>query len=52
MSFETLVSYRKITRHHDTEDLDLNFHRRENLKSSNSLLRFHMYNKNSSRINK
>jgi len=29
---ETAVSYHKITRCHNPEDLDLNLHRRENLK--------------------
>jgi hypothetical protein len=28
---ETLVSYHKITRRHNSEDLELNLHRRENL---------------------
>jgi hypothetical protein len=32
---ETLVSYHNTTRRHDPEDLDLNLHRRENLKSRN-----------------
>jgi hypothetical protein len=32
-SSETLLSYHKTTRHHKPEDLDLNLHRRENLKS-------------------
>jgi len=30
---ETLVSYHNTTRHHSPEELDLNLHRRENLKS-------------------
>jgi hypothetical protein len=30
-SFETLVSYQNTTRRHNTEDLDLNLHRREKL---------------------
>jgi len=30
---ETLVSYRNTARRHNPEDLDLNLHRRENLKS-------------------
>jgi len=30
---ETFVSYHNITRCHNTEDLDLNLHRRKNLKS-------------------
>jgi hypothetical protein len=29
---ETLVSYHATTRHHNPEELDLNFHRRENVK--------------------
>jgi hypothetical protein len=33
MSSETMVSYSKITRRHNSEDLDLNLHRRENIKS-------------------
>jgi hypothetical protein len=32
-SSETLVSYRDTTRLHTPEDLDLNLHRREDLKS-------------------
>jgi hypothetical protein len=30
---ETLVSYHNITRRHNPEELDLDFHRRENVKS-------------------
>jgi len=30
---ETSVSYHNTTWHHNTQDLDLNHHRRENLKS-------------------
>jgi hypothetical protein len=33
---EMLASYHSITRRHNTEHLDLNLHRRENLKSCNS----------------
>jgi hypothetical protein len=32
-SFETLVSYRNTARGHNSEHLDLNLHRRENLVS-------------------
>jgi hypothetical protein len=32
-SSEKLVSYQNTTRRHNPEDLDLNLHRRENLKS-------------------
>jgi hypothetical protein len=32
-SSETLVSYHNTTRHHNSEDYDLNLHRSENLKS-------------------
>jgi len=32
-SSETLVSYSNVTRRHDPEDLYLNLHRRENLKT-------------------
>jgi hypothetical protein len=32
-SSETLVSYNNTTRRHKPEDLDVNLHRRENLKS-------------------
>jgi len=35
-TFETLVSYHKTTGRHNPEDLDLNPHRRENLKSGSS----------------
>jgi hypothetical protein len=34
---ETSVSYHNITRRHNSEDLDLNLHRREGLKSRISL---------------
>jgi hypothetical protein len=30
---ETLVSYHNNTRHHNTEELDMNLHRRKSLKS-------------------
>jgi len=30
---ETMVSYHNTTRRHNPDDLDLNLHRRENLKS-------------------
>jgi hypothetical protein len=30
---ETFVSYHNTTRHYNTQDLDLNHHRRENLKT-------------------
>jgi hypothetical protein len=30
---KTLVTHHNITRHHNPEDLDMNFHRHENLKS-------------------
>jgi len=30
---ETLVPYRNITQRHNTEDLDMNIHLRENIKS-------------------
>jgi hypothetical protein len=35
-SSETLVAYRNTTRHHNPEELELNLHRRENLKSQNN----------------
>jgi hypothetical protein len=34
---ETLVSYRNAKQRHNPEDLDLNLHRRENLKCRNSV---------------
>jgi len=34
-SSETSVSYHSIIRRHNSEDLDLNLHRRDNLKSCN-----------------
>jgi len=33
LSSETVVSYHITTRHHEPEDLDLNFYRRENIES-------------------
>jgi len=36
--FETLASYHNTTRRHNTEDQDLNVHRRENLKFRKTLL--------------
>jgi hypothetical protein len=35
LTSETLVSYRNTTRHHNTEELDLKHHCRENLKTRN-----------------
>jgi hypothetical protein len=35
-SSETLVSYHNTARRHNSEDLDLNLHRREDLKSNSS----------------
>jgi len=36
---ETLVSYHNTTRRHNPEELDLNLHRRENLKSRNTRIK-------------
>jgi hypothetical protein len=38
-SSETLIFYRKTTRYHNPEDLDLNLHRRETIRSISFLFR-------------
>jgi hypothetical protein len=37
-TYETVVSYHNTTRRHNSEDLDLNFHRLENLKTHIKIL--------------